>query len=66
MRYKGEIFRICEQMQLRDLMTADKFTTIVDNILNILKSEGKEITFEEVAEVVNHYFIVNLDKEIGE
>lgn len=66
MRYKGEIFRICEQMQLRDLMTADKFTTIVDNILNILKSEGKEITFEEVAEVVNHYFMVNLDKKIGE
>lgn len=66
MRYKGEIFRICEQMQLRDLMTTDKFTIIVDNILNILKSEGKEITFEEVAEVVNHYFMVNLGKEIGE
>ena len=66
MRYKGEIFRICEQMQLRSLMTADKFTTIVDNILNILKSEGKEITFEEVAEVVNNYFMVNLGKEIGE
>lgn len=65
MRYKGEIFRICEQMQLHDLMTADKFTTIVDNILNILKSEGKEITFEEVAEIVNYYFMVNLGKEIG-